>query len=37
MSPKPHSSPSSDQRRALQGSEKNDVKDEGLSKLPAHL
>ncbi|RDL30186.1 uncharacterized protein BP5553_10464 [Venustampulla echinocandica] len=37
MSSKPHSSPSSDQHEAPQGSEKDDVKDEDLGELPVHL
>ncbi|KAH7314340.1 hypothetical protein BKA65DRAFT_571639 [Rhexocercosporidium sp. MPI-PUGE-AT-0058] len=37
MSSKPHSSSGSDQREAPQGSEKDDMEDEDLSKLPAHV
>ena len=37
MSVKPHSSPSSDKCGASQGSEKDDVEDEDLSNLPAHI
>jgi hypothetical protein len=37
MSSKPHSSPGCDQHEAPQGSEKDDVEDEDLSKLPVHL
>jgi hypothetical protein len=37
MSSKPAASPGPDQRRASQSGEKNDMKDDDLSKLPAHL
>jgi hypothetical protein len=37
MSSKLHSSPGSDQREAPQGSGKDDVGNEDLSKLPAHI
>ena len=37
MSSKPHSSPTSDQSAATQGSEKDDVEGEDLSELPAHI
>ena len=37
MSSKPQSSPTSDQREATPGGEKDDVEGEDLSKLPAHI